>query len=50
MLKSIEIDFKGLVMVTGPTKSGKSQLAELFLADHKSVSYIATSVNKQNDS
>ncbi len=50
MLKSIDNGFKGLVMVTGPTKSGKSELAEFFLNGHKCVSYIATSVIRQNDS
>ncbi len=50
MLKSIDTDFKGLVLVAGPTKSGKSELAEFLLTGHQSVSYIATSINRQNDS
>ena len=50
MLKSIDRDLKGIVMVTGPTKSGKSELAEFFLNDRQNVSYIATSKNRQNDS
>tara|TARA_Y100001968_G_C19409540_1_gene745525 strand:+ start:829 stop:1383 length:555 start_codon:yes stop_codon:yes gene_type:complete len=34
---------KGLVLVSGPSKSGKSRLAEYLLKDHKQVTYIATS-------
>ena len=49
MLKPLPNDFKGLITITGPTKSGKSQLAEFLIKDHESVTYIATSKPRLND-
>tara|TARA_Y100001968_G_C19263487_1_gene670454 strand:- start:161 stop:718 length:558 start_codon:yes stop_codon:yes gene_type:complete len=49
MLKPLKIKFKGLVTVTGPTKSGKSQLAEFLIKDQVSITYIATSTPRKND-
>ena len=49
MLKPIHKNFKGLITVTGPTKSGKSQLAEFLIKDQESVTYIATSQIREND-
>ena len=50
MPKPIDKDSKGLVMVTGPTRSGKSELAEFLVSAQQRVSYIATSMNRENDS
>ena len=49
MISPIEKDFKGLVLITGPTRSGKSQLAEFLIKDQNPVTYIATSKPKPND-
>ena len=49
MLKPIPKNFKGLITISGPTKSGKSQLAEYFLRDQVSITYIATSRPRVND-
>ena len=49
MLKPIAKDFKGLITISGPTKSGKSQLAEFFIKDQVSITYIATSIQREND-
>ena len=49
MLKPIVKNFKGLITITGPTKSGKSQLAEFLIKDQESVTYIATSQPREND-
>ena len=49
MIKSIAEDYKGLISITGPTRSGKSQLAEFLIKDHKFVTYIATSKPRPTD-
>tara|TARA_Y100001968_G_C19379537_1_gene729529 strand:+ start:749 stop:1306 length:558 start_codon:yes stop_codon:yes gene_type:complete len=49
MLKPIQKNFKGLITISGPTKSGKSQLAEFFIKDQVSITYIATSKPRVND-
>ena len=49
MLKPISKKFKGLITISGPTNSGKSQLAEYLISDQKSVTYIATSKARDND-
>ena len=49
MIKPISKDYKGLISITGPTRSGKSQLAEFLLKDQNSVTYIATSKPRPND-
>ena len=49
MLKPLDKDFKGLITITGPTKSGKSQLAEFLIKDQESITYIATSNPREND-
>ena len=49
MLKPIPQNFKGLITISGPTKSGKSQLAEFFLKDQVSITYIATSKPRVKD-
>lgn len=49
MLKPIHKNFTGLVLVTGPTKSGKSQLAEFLIQEQETITYIATSKPRPND-
>ena len=49
MLKPIEKNFKGLIIITGSTKSGKSQLAEFLINEQESITYIATSKPRLND-
>ena len=49
MLSPIEKTFKGLITITGPIKSGKSQFAEFLINEHKSITYIATSMPREND-
>ena len=49
MLKPFAKDFKGLITITGATKSGKSQLAEFLIKDQESITYIATSKPRDND-
>ena len=49
MLKPIPKNFKGIIIISGPTKSGKSQLAEFFIKDQLSITYIATSRPRIND-
>ena len=50
MIKPVAKKYKGLISVTGPTRSGKSQLAEFLIKDQESVTYIATSIPRPNDS
>ena len=38
------------ITITGPTRSGKSKLAEFLISDHDAVTYIATSKPRPNDS
>jgi len=49
MITPIAKNYKGLISITGPTRSGKSQLAEFLIKEHKSVTYIATSKARAND-
>ena len=49
MKKSLKYN-EGIILISGPTKSGKSILAEKILSDHSDVVYIATSVNRTGDS
>ena len=49
MLKPLSLDLIGLVTISGPTKSGKSQLAEYLIKEHKFITYIATSKPRDKD-
>tara|TARA_Y100001968_G_C19279703_1_gene678600 strand:- start:78 stop:635 length:558 start_codon:yes stop_codon:yes gene_type:complete len=49
MLNPIHKSFKGLITISGATKSGKSQLAEFLIKDQKSITYIATSKPRGDD-
>tara|TARA_B100000700_G_scaffold328977_1_gene448712 strand:- start:1191 stop:1748 length:558 start_codon:yes stop_codon:yes gene_type:complete len=49
MLQPLEKDFKGLVTISGPINSGKSEFAEFLIKDQNSISYIATSKLRPND-
>ena len=49
MITPISKNYKGLISITGPTRSGKSQLAEYLIKDHDPVTYIATSMPRPND-
>ena len=49
MIKPLPKNFKGLITISGPTKSGKSQLAEYLIKDQRSITYIATSKPREND-
>ena len=49
MISPIDKNYKGLISLTGPTRSGKSQLAEYLIKEHKFITYIATSKPRGND-
>ena len=49
MLKPISREFHGIITISGPTKSGKSQLAEYLIKEQKSITYIATAKIREND-
>ena len=49
MITPINKNFKGLISITGPSRSGKSQLAELLIKNQDPVTYIATSKPRPND-
>ena len=49
MLKPVNRNFRGLITISGPTKSGKSQLAEFLISEQSSITYIATSKPREND-
>ena len=49
MITPIAKNYKGLISITGPIKSGKSKLAEFLITEHDSVTYIATSKPRPND-
>ena len=50
MITPIAKNYKGLVSITGPTRSGKSKLAEYLISLQDQVTYIATSKPRPNDS
>ncbi len=49
MLKPICSKYNGIITISGPTRSGKSQLAEYLIKDQISITYIATSKVREND-
>ena len=49
MISPLDKNYKGLISITGPTRSGKSQLAEFFIKEHDFVTYIATSKPRIDD-
>ena len=49
MIKPIAKNYKGLISITGPTRSGKSKLAEFLIKEQDPVTYIATSKPRPND-
>ena len=49
MIEPIATNYKGLISCSGPTKSGKSQLAEFLFKEKNLVTYIATSKPRPND-
>ena len=49
MLKPLSNDFRGLISISGPTKSGKSHLSEYLIKDQTTITYIATSNPRLND-
>ncbi len=49
MITPISKNYKGLISITGPTRSGKSQLAEFLIKNQDAVTYIATSKSRPND-
>ncbi len=49
MITPIAQNYKGLISISGATKSGKSQLAEFLIKEQKSVTYIATAQPRPND-
>ena len=50
MITPIDKNYKGLISITGPTRSGKSKLAEFLIKEQDHVTYIATSKPRPNDS
>ena len=49
MITPIDKNYKGLISISGPTRSGKSLLAEFLIKEQESVTYIATSKPRPND-
>ena len=49
MIVPIAKNYKGLISITGPTRSGKSKLAEFLIKNHDPVTYIATSRPRPSD-
>ena len=49
MITPIAKNYKGLISITGPTRSGKSKLAEFLITEQETVTYIATSKPRPND-
>ena len=49
MITPIAKNYKGLISITGPTRSGKSQLAEFLIKEQALVTYIATSKPRPDD-
>ena len=50
MITPVAKNYKGLISITGPTRSGKSKLAEFLISEQDLVTYIATSKPRPNDS
>ena len=49
MITPIAKNYKGLISITGPIRSGKSKLAEFLIKKQVHVTYIATSKPRLND-
>ena len=49
MITPLDKNYKGLISITGPTRSGKSKLAEFLITSHDPVTYIATSKPRPDD-
>ena len=49
MITPIDKNYKGLISITGATKSGKSKLAEFLITEQDRVTYIATSKPRPHD-
>ena len=49
MITPLARNYKGLISITGPTRSGKSKLAEFLITEQDPVTYIATSKPRPND-
>ena len=49
MLIPLAKNFRGLITISGPINSGKSQLAEFLIKEQESITYIATSRPREND-
>ena len=49
MISPVDKNYKGLISITGPTRSGKSKLAEFLIKEQDPVTYIATSKPRPND-
>ena len=49
MITPIAKNYKALISNTGPTRSGKSKLAEFLITEQDSIAYIATSRPRPND-
>tara|TARA_Y100001968_G_scaffold16591_1_gene13204 strand:- start:3769 stop:4326 length:558 start_codon:yes stop_codon:yes gene_type:complete len=49
MITPMAKNYKGLISITGPTRSGKSKLAEFLIKEQDPVTYIATSKPRPND-
>lgn len=46
----VEADVTGLVLVSGPSRGGKSRWAESLLTTHPRVTYVATAASRPHDS
>ena len=49
MITPIAKNYKGLISITGSTRSGKSKLAEFLIKEQDPITYIATSKPRPND-
>ena len=49
MISPIAKNYKGLISITGATRSGKSKLAEFLIMEQDQVTYIATSKPRAHD-
>lgn len=48
-MNALDKNFRGIITISGPTKSGKSKFAEFLIKDHENITYIATSKPRLND-